>query len=183
MPTPEEQAREIIDQKLTATGWVVQDFKQLNLRAGPGVTASGPADIPHVELPLPFNYESTGIETRFVDLRDPDYRSRRVFHFHRPETLREWLTPSQPSPPRGGSAPETLRRRLREETKRFKAFSYDEIMPHDKVSLDIFWLKDESLEDTANLPDPDVLAQEIVGNLEAALLQFESIVEALGEDG
>ena len=37
MPTPEEQAREIIDQKLTTTGWVVQDFKLLNLRAGPGV--------------------------------------------------------------------------------------------------------------------------------------------------
>jgi type I restriction enzyme R subunit len=50
MPTPEEQTREIIDHKLTAAGWVVQDFKQLNLGAGPGVavrefmTASGPAD-------------------------------------------------------------------------------------------------------------------------------------------
>ena len=50
MPTPEEQAREIIDQKLTTAGWVVQDFKRLNLRAGAGVavrefqTASGPAD-------------------------------------------------------------------------------------------------------------------------------------------
>ena len=50
MPTPEEQAREIIDQKLIAASWVVQDFKQLNLGAGPGVavrefmTTSGPAD-------------------------------------------------------------------------------------------------------------------------------------------
>ena len=50
MPTPEEQAREIIDQKLTIAGWVVQDFKQLNLGAGIGVavrefqTVSGPAD-------------------------------------------------------------------------------------------------------------------------------------------
>jgi type I restriction enzyme M protein len=73
-------------------------------------------------------------------------------------------------------------RRLREENERFKAFSYDEIMQRDKVSLDIFWLKDESLEDTENLPDPDVLAQEIVGNLEAALLQFESIVDELGDE-
>ncbi len=55
-------------------------------------------------------------------------------------------------------------------------------MQRDKVSLDIFWLKDESLEDTENLPDPDVLAQEIVGNLEAALLQFESIVDELGDE-
>jgi type I restriction enzyme, R subunit len=50
MPTPEEQARQIIDQKLTAAGWAVQDFTQLNLGAGSGVavrefqTASGPAD-------------------------------------------------------------------------------------------------------------------------------------------
>lgn len=73
-------------------------------------------------------------------------------------------------------------RHQREETERFKAFSYEEIMQRDKVSLDIFWLKEESLEDTENLPDPDVLAQEIVGNLEAALLQFESIADELGED-
>jgi type I restriction enzyme M protein len=73
-------------------------------------------------------------------------------------------------------------RHQREETERFKAFSYDEIMQRDKVSLDIFWLKDDSLEDTENLPDPDLLAQEIVENLEAALMQFESIVEELGEE-
>ena len=50
MPTPEERARETIDQKLTTAGWIVQDFMQINLGAGPGVavrefqTASGPAD-------------------------------------------------------------------------------------------------------------------------------------------
>ena len=50
MPKPEEQSREIIDQKLTAAGWVVQDFKQLNLGAAPGAAvrefqmSSGPAD-------------------------------------------------------------------------------------------------------------------------------------------
>ncbi|MBC8506315.1 MAG: SAM-dependent DNA methyltransferase [Anaerolineales bacterium] len=73
-------------------------------------------------------------------------------------------------------------RHQREETERFKSFTYDEIMQRDKVSLDIFWLKDDSLEDTENLPNPDVLAKEIVGNLEAALLQFESIAEDLGEE-
>ena len=55
-------------------------------------------------------------------------------------------------------------------------------MQRDKVSLDIFWLKDESLEDTENLPAPDVLAAEIVENLQAALEQFESIYEALEEE-
>lgn len=41
--------------------------------------------------PLPFLYESTGIITRFTDARDPKPRSREVFNFHRPETLKEWL--------------------------------------------------------------------------------------------
>ena len=49
----------------------------------------------------------------------------------------------------------------------------------DKVNLDIFWLKDESLEDSANLPDPDVIAAEIVEDLEAALEQFAAIAEDL----
>ena len=68
----------------------------------------------------------------------------------------------------------------RKETERFKPFSYEELIQRDKVSLDIFWLKDESLEDSENLPDPDVLAGEIVENLEAALEQFSSIYEDLG---
>ena len=41
---------------------------------------------------------------------------------------------------------------------RWRAYTYDEIVARDKVSLDIFWLRDESLEDSANLPDPHVLA-------------------------
>ena len=53
-------------------------------------------------------------------------------------------------------------------------------MARDKVNLDIFWLRDESLEDTANLPDPDVLALEIVEDLQAALEQFGEIAEDLG---
>ncbi|RKY58017.1 MAG: SAM-dependent DNA methyltransferase, partial [Candidatus Neomarinimicrobiota bacterium] len=67
----------------------------------------------------------------------------------------------------------------RQESERFRAFTYDELIQRDKVSLDIFWLKDESLEDMENLPDPDVLAAEIADNLEAALEQFRGIVEDL----
>lgn len=51
-----------------------------------------------------------------------------------------------------------------------------------KVSLDIFWLRDESLEDSDNLPAPDVLALEIVEDLEAALEQFREIVADLGAE-
>lgn len=143
---PEEKARQQIDRQLAAAGWVVQDLRELNLGASPGVairefplksgeadyllfmdrkavgvveakpegtTLSGvadqsgkylvgfPANLPHVMEPLPFAYESTGIETFFRDSRDPDPRSRRVFAFHRPETLGEW-----------SSQADTLRARL-----------------------------------------------------------------------
>ncbi len=67
----------------------------------------------------------------------------------------------------------------RKETERFKAFTYDELMQRDKVSLDIFWLKDESLEDSENLPAPEILARDIAENLESALEQFTSIHEDL----
>ena len=79
-----------------------------------GVTLSGvseqtaaylhglPDRIPHNHSPLPFGYESTGVETYFTDLRDPEPRSRRVFAFHRPETLHRWILRSA-----------TLRARLR----------------------------------------------------------------------
>jgi type I restriction enzyme M protein len=53
-------------------------------------------------------------------------------------------------------------------------------MAREKVNLDIFWLRDESLEDSANLPEPDVLATEIVDDLQAALEQFAAIAEDIG---
>ena len=67
----------------------------------------------------------------------------------------------------------------RKETERFKKFTYEEITARDKTNLDIFWLKDESLEDMDNLPDPDILANEIVENLEAGLESFKEIIESL----
>jgi type I restriction enzyme M protein len=73
-------------------------------------------------------------------------------------------------------------RRERQETERFKCFPLQKLLERDKVSLDIFWMKDESLEDTDNLPEPDVLAQEIMENLEAALEQFRGIYEDLGSE-
>ncbi len=63
--------------------------------------------------------------------------------------------------------------------ERFKKFTYDEIIARDKTNLDIFWLKDDSLGDMDNLPDPDVLALEIVENIEAGLASFKEIVEGL----
>ena len=70
-------------------------------------------------------------------------------------------------------------RHQRQETERFRAFPYEELIQRDKASLDIFWLKDESLEDLENLPEPEVLAREIADNLQAALEMFSSIYEEL----
>jgi type I restriction enzyme M protein len=61
----------------------------------------------------------------------------------------------------------------------WRAYTLDELLQRDKVSLDITWVKDESLEDSANLPDPDVIAAEIVDDLKAAVQQFEAIATDL----
>jgi type I restriction enzyme M protein len=58
---------------------------------------------------------------------------------------------------------------------RWRVYDYDELVARDKASLDIFWLRDEALEDGANLPEPDVIAAEIIEDLRAALEQFEEI--------
>ena len=135
--TPEQQARIEIDKKLTASSWLVQDKKEFNPAAAPGIavreftTDSGPVDyllfvdrkpVGVVEAKkaeegqnmtvheaqskryagsgikwavsgqnIRFAYEATGIITRFTDYADEKARSREVFTFHRPETLRDWL--------------------------------------------------------------------------------------------
>lgn len=144
--TPEQKAREIIDNKLSLAGWIIQDLKDFNPSASLGIavreypTESGEADYIlfvdrkpvgvieakkegvtlsavhdqtsrysadnlkyiHKDEILPFQYESTGTETLFTDARDPSPRQREIFHFHKPETLNEWLKQE-----------ETLRARLR----------------------------------------------------------------------
>jgi len=146
--TPEQEAREKIDELLEAAGWHVQDYHKINLGAGLGVAvrefplktgsadymlfidrkAAGvieakpvgatlggvdwqsdkytiglPDNLPHYQKPLPFAYESTGVETFFRDLRDPQPRSRRLFAFFKPEALMDYL-----------SQEDTLRARLTE---------------------------------------------------------------------
>jgi type I restriction enzyme, R subunit len=137
MPTPEQRARQNIDELLQQCGWIVQDRAEINLGAGRGVAVrefplkTGFADyllfvdrrpigaieakaegiaLAGVELqaeqygaglpdnlnawhrPLPFLYESTGVETFFTNTLDPEPRSRRTFAFHRPETLAQYAT-------------------------------------------------------------------------------------------
>ena len=66
-------------------------------------------------------------------------------------------------------------RHEREESERFRRFSYDDLVKRDKASLDILWLRDESMEDSASLPPPDEIAEEILEDLRAALEQLEEI--------
>jgi type I restriction enzyme M protein len=74
-------------------------------------------------------------------------------------------------------------RHQRKETERFKKFTYDEIIARDKTNLDIFWLKDESLTNLDNLPEPEVIAAEIIENLAGALESFRTVQEALQAKG
>jgi len=136
--TPEQEARETIDNMLNQSGWDVQDVENANIHAKKGVairefpldkghgfadyllyvdskaagvveakkvgnTLTGveiqsdkyktglPEDLPAWYRPLPFCYQSTGVETRFTNDLDPNPRSRDIFSFHRPETFEEWL--------------------------------------------------------------------------------------------
>jgi type I restriction enzyme M protein len=62
---------------------------------------------------------------------------------------------------------------------RWRSFDYAELVKRDKANLDIFWLKDKSLEDSENLPEPDILAQEILDDLQSAMQQFAAVAAEL----
>ncbi|HLA36448.1 MAG TPA: class I SAM-dependent DNA methyltransferase [Rhodocyclaceae bacterium] len=70
-------------------------------------------------------------------------------------------------------------RHQRQETERFKYYGYAELIARDKASLDLFWLKDDSLDNLDDLPPPDVLQQEIIDHLEAALAAFRDVAAGL----
>ena len=82
-----------------------------------------------------------------------------------------WIPSPQPSPAQAGEGAEG----------RWRSYDYEELVARDKASLDIFWLRDESLADSDNLPPPDVIAREIIDDLEAALEQFRLIEADLAD--
>lgn len=83
--------------------------------------------------------------------------------------LDEFVESYKPGAPRGE----------RVESERWHSFDYDEVIARDKVNLDITWLRDDSLTDLDSLPSPEVIAQEIVEDLTAALAEFEAVAAAL----
>ncbi len=103
--TPEQRARDRIDQMLGTCGWAVQEKSQINWHVAQGIA------VRHYPM---------------QDGTEADYRTK-------------------------------------------------------KNNLDIFWLKDKSLADLDNLPDPDLLAGEIIENLEAGLASFQEILGVLGK--
>lgn len=70
-------------------------------------------------------------------------------------------------------------RHVRKEAERFRFYPYTDLIARDKASLDIFWLKDDSLDNLDDLPAPDILQQEIIDHLEAALLAFRDVAAGL----
>lgn len=66
---------------------------------------------------------------------------------------------------------------------RWRSYSYEELAARDKTSLDVFWLKDKSLTDLDNLPEPDELAESIIDNLEAGLASFRQVLSGLAARG
>ncbi|MHB1267959.1 MAG: class I SAM-dependent DNA methyltransferase [Acidithiobacillus ferriphilus] len=74
-------------------------------------------------------------------------------------------------------------RHARQESERFKCYRYEDLVARDKTSLDIFWLKDDSLDNLDDLPPPDVLQQEIIDHLEAALAAFRDVAAGLPKSG
>jgi len=62
---------------------------------------------------------------------------------------------------------------------RWRRYDYEELLKRDKTSVDLFWLKDDSLEDAAHLPEPDVIAVEMAEDLQSALEQFATIADDL----
>lgn len=65
---------------------------------------------------------------------------------------------------------------------RWRAYDYEELIKRDKVNLDLFWLRDDSLEDAASLPEPGLIAEEIAEDLQSALDQFAAIADDLKSD-
>ena len=70
----------------------------------------------------------------------------------------------------------------RKESERFRKFEVADLLKRDKLNLDIFWLKDDSLEDVDSLPPPDEIALQIIDNLQAALEAFQSVADELSSN-
>jgi type I restriction enzyme M protein len=73
-------------------------------------------------------------------------------------------------------------RNKRVDSDRFKKFTYDELIARDKTNLDIIWLKDDSIVDAADLPAPEVIAEEILESLQSSVAEIQAVLDALNSN-
>jgi hypothetical protein len=167
--TPEARARQTIDAWLTQAGWHVCDVANANIHAGDSAV-KGVAirefllNLGHgfADYLLYINGKACGvIGAKKAARSTPTLRALKCCV--KLCWLRSLWSAEQPE-------------------GRWRTYSFDDIVAHDKASLDIFWLKDDSLADSDNLPAPIVIAQESVEDLQAALEQFKLIAGDLGAD-
>jgi hypothetical protein len=199
---PEQRARKRIDELLGLAGWAVQDRAELDLGAARGVAvrefgvSAGEADyllfvdraaVGVIEAKK-IGYTLTGVEeqnaryrvglpaggaaARTTRLWVYDLRTNQNFTLKTNPLTRAHLDDFV-----AFSHPENRHDRI--ESERFHYFDYAELAKRDKANLDLFWLRDDSLESADGLPSPDVLAASIVEDLRTALEQFAAIAEDL----
>ena len=173
---PEQIARDQIDKHLVEAGWQVQTMKGLDWSAGQGIavreyqTDTGPADYVlfvdrRAVAVIEAKPKEWGHKITTVEEQSSDYAAAKL----------KWVNNKQPLPfvyeSTGVITPEG----------RWRKFTDDELTSRDKTSLDVFWLKDKSLTDLDNLPEPDELAEEIIENLDAGLASFRQVLAGLGK--
>ena len=190
---PEQIARDNIDKQLTACGWLIQGIKKVNLHAGIGIavkeylTDVGPADyVLFVGVKanvIFFDNKPASKDPWTKEIWVYDYRTN-VHHTLKKnplklDDLKDFIACYNPS--NRFKRKETFNAETNPEGN-WRKFSYDEIISRDKTSLDITWLKDKSLADLDNLPDPETIAEDIIENLEAGLESFRDIMLKLNSN-
>lgn len=164
---PEQIARDSFDQQLKACGWIIQSMRQVNLNAGIGVavkeyfTDAGPADYVLFVDGKPRGVieakrEEEGHRMNVHESQVEDYAHAKLKHLKNEPLPFVFLSTG--------------------EITRFT--DYTEPKPRARIKSRTLpcWLKDKSLADLDNLPDPDVLAEDIIENLEAGLESFREIM-------
>ena len=158
---PDQIARDHIDDRLSEAGWYVQRKDALDFSVGQGIALREyPTDIGPADYVLFVDRRAKKKPLRFDDLAD-------FIDCYNPNNRLKRKATWDAKNPEG----------------RWRKFTYEELTARDKTSLDVFWLKDDSLTDLDNLPEPATLAEEIIENLEAGLAIFREVLVGLRKTG
>ncbi|MDB4377922.1 type I restriction endonuclease [Akkermansiaceae bacterium] len=174
---PEQLARDTIDAQLRSSGWAIQNKGDWNHHEGPSQavrefqTDTGPADYVLFVNRQPVGIieakrEDLGQNITTVEEQSTRYATAKLKRKPlRLEDLRGFI--------------DSYSAKKRSESERWKKFTFNELIARDKTSLDLFWLKNDSLADLDNLPEPEIIAEEIIENIEAGLASFRAVAASL----